>query len=137
MGFSPTIPLIDEGQLLGKFMVYFDAPHAWTDDDVRTLLEGMLIEMHRVKHPDDTERPVALRGLSWIVEPSDEGGVVLALSLGFCFLLAYLALRAGLAPIVGAFAAGLVLEELRELVKAAIAVFALGPAYLRQGRLLN
>jgi Kef-type K+ transport system membrane component KefB len=38
-------------------------------------------------------------------------GVVLALSLGLCFLLSYLALRAGLAPIVGAFAAGLVLEE--------------------------
>jgi Kef-type K+ transport system membrane component KefB len=38
-------------------------------------------------------------------------GVVLALSLGFCFLLSYVALRAGLAPIVGAFAAGLVLEE--------------------------
>jgi Kef-type K+ transport system membrane component KefB len=38
-------------------------------------------------------------------------GVVLALSLGFCFLSSYLALRAGLAPIVGAFAAGLVLED--------------------------
>ena len=38
-------------------------------------------------------------------------GVVLALSLGLCFLLSYLALRAGLAPIVGAFAAGLVLED--------------------------
>ena len=38
-------------------------------------------------------------------------GVVLALSLGFCFALSYLALAAGLAPIVGAFAAGLVLEE--------------------------
>jgi Na+:H+ antiporter len=38
-------------------------------------------------------------------------GVVLAISLGFCFFLSYLALWAGLAPIVGAFAAGLVLEE--------------------------
>jgi Kef-type K+ transport system membrane component KefB len=38
-------------------------------------------------------------------------GVVQALSLGFCFALAYLALKAGLAPIVGAFAAGLILEE--------------------------
>ena len=38
-------------------------------------------------------------------------GIVLALSLGFCFALAYLALRAGLAPIVGAFAAGLILED--------------------------
>jgi Kef-type K+ transport system membrane component KefB len=38
-------------------------------------------------------------------------GIVLSLSLGLCFVLSYLALRAGLAPIVGAFAAGLVLEE--------------------------
>jgi len=38
-------------------------------------------------------------------------GVVQALSLGFCFVLSYVAGRAGLAPIVGAFAAGLVLEE--------------------------
>jgi Kef-type K+ transport system membrane component KefB len=39
-------------------------------------------------------------------------GVVLALSLGFCFTLSYLAFRAGLAPIVGAFAAGLILEDI-------------------------
>ncbi|HLA76937.1 MAG TPA: cation:proton antiporter [Vicinamibacteria bacterium] len=38
-------------------------------------------------------------------------GVVLALSLSLCFAFSYLALVAGLAPIVGAFAAGLVLEE--------------------------
>ncbi len=38
-------------------------------------------------------------------------GVVQALALGGCCVCAYLALQAGLAPIVGAFAAGLVLEE--------------------------
>ena len=38
-------------------------------------------------------------------------GVVMALSLGLCFGLAWLAAEAGLAPIVGAFAAGLVLED--------------------------
>jgi Kef-type K+ transport system membrane component KefB len=38
-------------------------------------------------------------------------GVVLALSLGFCFGLAWLAMQAGLAGIVGAFAAGLVMED--------------------------
>jgi Kef-type K+ transport system membrane component KefB len=38
-------------------------------------------------------------------------GVVQALSLSMCFGLSFLALRAGLAPIVGAFAAGLVLED--------------------------
>jgi Kef-type K+ transport system membrane component KefB len=38
-------------------------------------------------------------------------GVVQALALGLCFGLSYLAALAGLAPIVGAFAAGLVLED--------------------------
>jgi Kef-type K+ transport system membrane component KefB len=38
-------------------------------------------------------------------------GVIDALALSFCFLLSWLALLAGLAPIVGAFAAGLVLED--------------------------
>jgi Kef-type K+ transport system membrane component KefB len=37
--------------------------------------------------------------------------VLLAFGLGFCFLLAWLADVIGLAPIVGAFAAGLILEE--------------------------
>jgi Kef-type K+ transport system membrane component KefB len=36
---------------------------------------------------------------------------LLALSVSFCFLLAWLAALVGLAPIVGAFAAGLVLDE--------------------------
>lgn len=38
-------------------------------------------------------------------------GVLLALGLSFCFLLSWLASAIGLAPIVGAFAAGLVLEQ--------------------------
>jgi Kef-type K+ transport system membrane component KefB len=38
-------------------------------------------------------------------------GVLLAVGLSFCFLLAWLADSIGLAPIVGAFAAGLILED--------------------------
>ncbi|MFN7953181.1 MAG: cation:proton antiporter [bacterium] len=38
-------------------------------------------------------------------------GVLLAAGLSFCFLLAWLAAAIGLAPIVGAFAAGLILES--------------------------
>jgi len=38
-------------------------------------------------------------------------GVLVALSIAFCFLLAWLASWVGLAPIVGAFAAGLILDE--------------------------
>jgi Kef-type K+ transport system membrane component KefB len=39
------------------------------------------------------------------------GGVLLAVGLSFCFFLAWLAEKVGLAPIVGAFAAGLILED--------------------------
>jgi Kef-type K+ transport system membrane component KefB len=38
-------------------------------------------------------------------------GVLVAIGLAFCFVLSFLADRIGLAPIVGAFAAGLILEE--------------------------
>jgi len=40
----------------------------------------------------------------------DGNGVLLAVGLAFCFALAWLSDRMGLAPIVGAFAAGLILE---------------------------
>jgi hypothetical protein len=56
-------------------------PHAWTDLDVRLVLEGMLKAMHRLKHPEDAQQTVALRGLSWIVSPFEEGGVVIALEI--------------------------------------------------------
>jgi hypothetical protein len=56
-------------------------PRAWTDDDVRQLIEGMLLAMHRMKHPEQQERPVSLRGLSWIVNPFDAGGVVIAIEI--------------------------------------------------------
>lgn len=42
----------------------------------------------------------------------EAGGVLLATGLAFCFVLAWLADSIGLAPIVGAFSAGLVLEDL-------------------------
>ena len=42
----------------------------------------------------------------------EAGGVLLAVGLAFCFVLAWTADAIGLAPIVGAFAAGLVLEDL-------------------------
>ena len=40
-------------------------------------------------------------------------GMLLSIALAFCFLLSFLAGKAGLAPIVGAFAAGLVLEDVQ------------------------
>ncbi len=56
-------------------------PREWTDDDVRLVLEGMLLTMHRLKHPGEADRAIALRGLSWIVNPYEEGGVVIAIEI--------------------------------------------------------
>ena len=56
-------------------------PRAWTDGDVAAVLVGMLRALDRAKHPDaDSDRPVALRGFSWIVNPF-EHGVVIALEM--------------------------------------------------------
>ena len=56
-------------------------PRTWTDEDVRAVLEGMLRALDRSKHPADSDRPVALRGLSWIVNPYEDGGVVIAIEI--------------------------------------------------------
>jgi len=56
-------------------------PDAWTDDDVRAVLEGMLRAMDRQKRPGEDDRAVSLRGLSWIVNPYEEGGVVIAIEI--------------------------------------------------------
>jgi hypothetical protein len=56
-------------------------PEAWTDEDVRAVLHGMLLEMHRLKHPDAADASIALRGLSWIVNPYEEGGVLIAIEI--------------------------------------------------------
>jgi hypothetical protein len=52
-------------------------PRAWTEGDVATVLTAMLRALDKAKHPDtDGERPVALRGFSWIVEPTSDGVVI-------------------------------------------------------------
>jgi hypothetical protein len=49
---------------------------AWADDDVKMLLEGMLLALQRTNDPAGEPPPVTLRGFSWIVSPA-EGGVLL------------------------------------------------------------
>ena len=59
-------------------------PRAWTEGDVTAVLVGMLRALERAKDPEaPTDRPVALRGFSWIVNPFDDGVVIaIELSLG-------------------------------------------------------
>lgn len=57
-------------------------PRAWTEADVTAVLTGMLRALDRAKNPDsEPDRPVALRGFSWIVNPFESGGVVIALEM--------------------------------------------------------
>ena len=56
-------------------------PAAWTDRDVSRLLKAMLLSIHRAKHPNSTDTPVFLRGFSWIVNPFEESGVVVAIEI--------------------------------------------------------
>ena len=57
-------------------------PGSWTEDDVSAVLVGMLRTLERARNPEaPADRPVVLRGFSWIVNPYDEGGVVIALEM--------------------------------------------------------
>lgn len=57
-------------------------PQRWTEDDVTAVLVGMLRALEQAKNPEaDENRRVAMRGFSWIVNPFEGGGVVIALEL--------------------------------------------------------
>ncbi len=53
----------------------------WTDRDVEAVLKEMLRALDRVRNPSGHTRDVFLRGISWIVEPFETGGVVIALEI--------------------------------------------------------
>jgi hypothetical protein len=51
-------------------------PAGWTEQDVESVLKSILLAIDRVKNPEIESRYVALRGFSWIVEPTSEGVVI-------------------------------------------------------------
>lgn len=53
-----------------------NTPPDWNEGDVESVLKAMLLAIDRVKHPGPGDRYVALRGFSWIVEPTEEGVVI-------------------------------------------------------------
>ena len=48
----------------------------WTDADVEQVLKEILLAIDRARDPDSSQRYVALRGFSWIVEPTADGVVI-------------------------------------------------------------
>ena len=51
-------------------------PAAWTEHDVEHVLKSILTAIDRARNPGEDERFVALRGFSWIVEPTTDGVVI-------------------------------------------------------------
>ena len=84
-GTGMTLALLDIGLIAIKALVFL----------VLSILIGHFI------------MPKLLRGAGRF----ETRGVLLTLAVSFCFLLAWAASKVGLAPIVGAFAAGLILDE--------------------------
>ena len=77
------MPITLRGQVIGTVDLFdVTQPRQWSDADVAAVLVGMLRALDRAKHPDaEPDRPVAMRGFSWIVNPLEAGGVVIALEL--------------------------------------------------------
>jgi hypothetical protein len=49
---------------------------SWTELDVQEVLKLMLLAIEHAKNPASDQQYVALRGFSWIVEPTGDGVVI-------------------------------------------------------------
>ena len=80
MVYDIEIVLRDRETAVAERLEHGSDPSDWTELDVDAVLKSMLLAIDRAKNPGSNERHVALRGFSWIVEPTD-GGVVIALEI--------------------------------------------------------
>jgi hypothetical protein len=65
-----------------SLVVPYGEPKSWDDVAVRDVLVQILRAVDRVQNPDArTERTVVLHGFSWIVEPTADGQVVVAIEI--------------------------------------------------------
>ena len=76
MYFDVEIVLRERNQAVTEHLQHAIEPRAWTEQDVESILKEILLAIDRAKNPAATDRYVALRGFSWIVEPTDEGVVI-------------------------------------------------------------
>lgn len=76
MTFDVEIVLRERNFAVTERVQHAREPQAWTDTDVESVLKEILLAIDRVKNPEARDRYVALRGFSWIVEPTAEGVVI-------------------------------------------------------------
>ena len=80
MTFTVEVLLKGQGHVVAESIQHDVNTDSWTDDDVRQILQLTLREFERAQNPDADERPVQLRGFSWIVTPL-ERGVAIAIEI--------------------------------------------------------
>jgi PAS domain S-box-containing protein len=122
------IPLIADGRLLGKFMAYFDAPHAFTDAEIDVAMAlarhlGFAVERMRA----DAARRAAERAaqqLASIVESSDDAiysegsdGIITTWNRGAAQLFGYEAAEAVGRPVTMLIPPDRLDEDLKSLAR--------------------
>jgi hypothetical protein len=76
MTFDVEIVLRERNYAVTEHLQHATAASAWTDTDVESVLKEILLAIDRARNPEAADRYVALRGFSWIVEPTPEGVVI-------------------------------------------------------------
>ena len=77
MTYTVEVMLRETHRVVAQDLDHPAEPSAWTDVDVVAVLRSMLRVADRLQNPDgDDDRPVALRGVSWIVTPHGEGSAI-------------------------------------------------------------
>ena len=81
MTFDIEIVLRDQDRAIARRLPHDGNDVAdWTELDVQDVLKSMLLAIEHAKNPGSDQHYVALRGFSWIVEPT-KGGVVIAIEI--------------------------------------------------------
>lgn len=76
MEFDVEIVLRERNYAVTERIEHGNEPRAWRELDVETVLKQILLAIDRAKNPSAPGRFVALRGFSWIVEPTGEEVVI-------------------------------------------------------------
>ncbi|MBP1606079.1 MAG: hypothetical protein H6Q08_1453 [Acidobacteria bacterium] len=81
MTFDLEVMLRASDQVFAERIDHDREPEEWTDADVEAALRKILRAIDRISNPDaPDDRPISLKGLSWIVQPYLDG-VVLAFEI--------------------------------------------------------
>jgi len=76
MTFDVEIVLREQNYAVTEHLQHPGEPQGWTERDVESVLKDILLAIDRAKNPGAADHYVALRGFSWIVEPTPDGVVI-------------------------------------------------------------